>query len=97
MRNGYRVRVGRSGTMYWNLNHELHRKDGPSVVYHAGDLSEEEEFRGGIEWYFNGKLHREDGPAIEYPLKSNSSYKEWHLNGKELTEEQYLKVISEGF
>ena len=33
-------------------------------------------------WYLNGKRHREDGPACEYV----SGRKEWHLNGKPISE-----------
>jgi hypothetical protein len=33
----------------------------------------------------DGKLHREDGPAVEWPAGT----KEWYLNGKQLTEEQF--------
>jgi len=36
-------------------------------------------------WYQNGKLHRLDGPAIEYA----SGNKEWFIEGKELSEEEF--------
>jgi len=39
---------------------------------------------GTKEWRLNGKRHREDGPAIE-----RASYKEWWLNDKQLTEEEF--------
>ena len=38
-------------------------------------------------WYLNGKLHREDGPAIE---GGNGSTKYWFINGKYLTEQEFL-------
>jgi hypothetical protein len=43
-------------------------------------------------WYLNGLLHREDGPAIERPdgvgpMADGS--KEWFLDGKRYTKEQY--------
>ena len=41
-------------------------------------------------WYLNGKRHREDGPAIEYA----NGYKEWWLNGKEVTEEEHKRRTS---
>ena len=41
-------------------------------------------------WLLNGNLHREDGPAVEWP----SGYKEWWLNGEELTEEEFISRTS---
>jgi hypothetical protein len=41
-------------------------------------------------WYLNGKLHREDGPAIEYL----NGYKEWYLEGEQLTEEEYNRRMN---
>ena len=35
----------------------------------------------------NDKLHRLDGPAIEY----TDGYKEWYVNGEELTENEFLE------
>lgn len=46
--------------------------------------------RGNKRWELNRKLHREDGPAIE----GRGGYKEWHLNGKEYTEEEFNKKMS---
>ena len=43
---------------------------------------------GDKHWYLNDKFHREDGPAIEYI----NEYKEWWLNGKEYTEEEYTMI-----
>jgi hypothetical protein len=37
----------------------------------------------------NGLLHREDGPAIEFA----NGNKEWYLNGKMYTEEEFLAEI----
>ena len=42
---------------------------------------------GTKEWKLpNGYFHREDGPAIEW---ANGSGKEWYLNGREYTEQEY--------
>ena len=38
---------------------------------------------------YRGKLHREDGPAIEY----KDGYKEWYLNDKELTKEEFDEYL----
>jgi len=46
---------------------------------------------GDRKYYLDDELHREDGPAVEY---SNGD-KEWRLNGKELTEEEFNKKITE--
>jgi len=66
--------LGLSGTKYWYLNGERHRKDGPAV----------EQADGTKHWYLNDELHREDGPAVEY----TNGTREWWLNGKELTKRQ---------
>jgi len=40
------------------------------------------------EWFnLEGELHREDGPAIEWC----DGGKEWYLNGKRLSEEEFNK------
>jgi hypothetical protein len=41
-------------------------------------------------WYLNDQLHREDGPAVEW----HDGYKYWFLNGKELTEKEFLEATS---
>jgi hypothetical protein len=52
----------------WYVNGELHREDGPAVIYSDGSQ----------EWWVNGFRHRADGPAREY----STGRKEWYLNGK---------------
>ena len=47
---------------------QLHREDGPAVIYADGSQ----------EWYINGDLHREGGPAI---INADGS-QEWYINGK---------------
>ncbi len=42
-----------------------------------------------VEHRLKGKLHREDGPAIEF----SNGFKQWYLNGKRLTEEEFLKAV----
>lgn len=50
-------------TEYHNEDGQLHRDDGPSVIY----------ANGREEWYQNGQLHREDGPAINtYRVKNGT-------------------------
>ena len=38
-----------------------------------------------------GQYHREDGPAIEYA----DGTKEWWINGKQYSIEEYMELISE--
>jgi hypothetical protein len=47
-------------------NGQLHREDGPAVIYP----------NGSYHWYRNGALHREDGPAVILP--NGNQY--WYRN-----------------
>lgn len=61
------VRFDESGTQRWfNSDGELHRTDGPAVVYSDGMVI----------WYLNGKRHRTDGPAMT--LSTGTEY--WYVN-----------------
>jgi hypothetical protein len=71
----YTVKVFSNGTQRCYLNGNLHREDGPAVIWPDG-----RQF-----WYLNGKLHREDGPAIIRPDGSQ----EWWLNDKNITEDEF--------
>jgi hypothetical protein len=64
---------------YQNDNGELHREDGPAVIWNNGSKS----------WYLNGKRHREDGPAIEL----SNGYKSWYLNDKQYTKEKWEEEV----
>ena len=68
------------GSQQWRYNGELHREDGPAVIWpdgtqvwwqnnkiHRVDGPAVIEANGTQFWYQNGELHREDGPAIIYP------------------------------
>lgn len=53
----YKVTISDKGIERWyNENDQLHREDGPAVIY-PNEVQQ---------WYKNGKLHREDGPAVIY-------------------------------
>jgi hypothetical protein len=70
----------KNGSKYWFQNGKLHRDNGPA-----------EEFSNGVKiWYKNGLTHRLDGPAYEY--KEN---KEWYIEGKEYTEEEFNNKIQQ--
>ena len=60
--------IWKDGTQVWkNENGELHREDGPAII-----------FPDGIQhWFINGNFHREDGPAVIYP--DGRQY--WYING----------------
>ena len=65
----YRRCVQPDGSVeYYNQAGQLHREDGPAIIYASGSKH----------WYINGLLHREDGPAIE--AASGDRY--WYRNGK---------------
>jgi hypothetical protein len=65
MENYNRIEKNKIG-IYYYLNNELHRIDGPAIECYNGDKV----------WYQNGLCHRLDGPAREYNV-----YKEWYQNG----------------
>jgi hypothetical protein len=56
------------GTVRYILRGQLHREDGPALVFSYGLM----------EYWQYGKLHRTDGPARIFP----DGYEEWHANGK---------------
>jgi len=58
---------------YKNELGELHREDGPALIYADGKEV----------WYINGKLHREDGPAVIY----TDGTKEWYFHGEQHRED----------
>ncbi len=55
---------------YRDSNNELHREDGPALIWINGDKV----------WWIHGERHREDGPAIIY---SDDSKSYW-LNDKRI-------------
>ncbi len=83
---------------YYNYDGELHRLDGPAVIYDHGtkywfkngklhrenNLPAIEYDNGDKEYYVNGNLHREDGYAIDHI----DGTKEYSLNGKFFIDKQ---------
>ena len=92
--------------VYRNKMGQLHRKDGPAVIYSDGiqywyingnrhrENGPAAIFPNGTQyWFIKDQLHREDGPAIIYANES----KEWWLNGRKYTEsEYYMKLYNIG-
>lgn len=67
-------------TIWRNENNQLHREDGPAIIWKDGT-----EY-----WYLNGEYHREDGPAVIF----NNGKKRWFLNDLEYyTEDEYRKEM----
>jgi hypothetical protein len=56
--------------MEWWVDGELHREDGPAVVFANGERM----------WYKHGRLHREDGPAVEKRMGWDVKDR-WYENG----------------
>ncbi len=69
---------------YLDENGQLHKLDGPALIYVNGDKS----------WYKHGRRHRIDGPAIEW-----KKVVEWYFEGKKFVcssqkeFEKHLKLI----
>ena len=102
---GY-VTTDTNGTVrYYNSTGELHRIDGPAVIYPGGAFAWFHNGRrhhiggpaiifanGEEHWYQNDVLHRTDGPAVR--CADGSSV--WVLNGKVVTEEEFNAYIESG-
>jgi hypothetical protein len=58
------------GSQRWYKDGNLHREDGPAIIYPDGTKR----------WYKDGKRHREDGPAIIY----SDGTQRWYKNGKDI-------------
>ena len=76
----YRIEVNEYGTRrYYNAAGQLHRLDGPAVMYQHGIMF----------WYQNGQRHRIDGPAAVFAI----GFKAWYINGVELTEDEFNQAV----
>jgi hypothetical protein len=71
----YDITIKNGNKLYRNHNGEIHRDDGPAVIYSDGMKM----------WYRNDELHREDGPAII----CYNGRKLWYLDGEEYTKEEW--------
>ena len=70
------------GNKIWrNKQGQLHRTDGPAVIYADGTQW----------WYRNGQCHRTDGPAMIYA--DGSQY--WYVNHQDITCEVNNWMISQ--
>ena len=73
--------IDKNGNKVWRINGNgpIHREDGPAIDYADGTK----------EWRLNGERHREDGPAVWF-----YGHKEYWLNGKEVTEEEHMRLTN---
>ena len=63
---------------YADLSNNLHRDDGPAIIYANGTKA----------WFQHGMRHREDGPAYI----GHDGRKVWFLYDKAVTEEEFNTV-----
>ena len=76
----YRVVVNKYGARgYYNSADQLHRTDGPAVIWADGTKL----------WFQNGQLHRIDGPAVV----GSDGYKGWCINGVRLSEDDFNQAV----
>jgi|SRR5579859_1289797 len=61
-------KIDQFGTKRWLIHDQLHRENGPAVVYTDGSKA----------WFLHGQRHRLDGPAIEHA----NGYKAWYYHGQ---------------
>ena len=76
----YHIEVDRYGTRrYYNAAGQLHRLDGPAVIYQYGLMF----------WYQNGQRHRTDGPAVVY----TNNELQWWIHGEHMSEARFKQVV----
>jgi hypothetical protein len=98
--------ISKAGHEEWWQKGLRHREDGPAVIFVCGDKQwwvkglmhrvdgpAVEKIDGTKSWYQYGVLHREDGPAIQSTWNNVIVTKNWYLNGKLLTEDQFRARI----
>lgn len=99
-----RIVTDEDGTKYYYLGDELHREDGPAIIWEDGSIEQwflnnkrhreggpALEFKiGDCYWYQNDRLHREDGPAIIY----GDGTKEWYLYDFLIEKHRYKSTVN---
>ena len=74
---------------YFNSKGEIHRTNGPAIIYHEGNFWHKT-------YFLHGNFHRKDGPAIE----NSRGHKEyWYYGNRidvESTEDfiRYIKLLA---
>lgn len=72
------ISVDRKGTTSYTYQGQLHRLDGPALIFEDGDAA----------WFLYDKLHRIDGPAVN--LKNS---KEYYLNDLKYSDYEEYKFM----
>ena len=76
---------GKLQMRWFRVNDKLHRTDGPACEHwDAGGRLDQRQF------WVNGKLHRTGGPALELWKTYGSPIRAFWVNGKRMTEEDFL-------
>ena len=75
----YRVEVNEYARCYYDKDNQLHRTEGPAVIWADGTKC----------WYHNGLRHRTDGAAVEWACGA----KEWYINGVRLSEDEFNQAV----
>jgi hypothetical protein len=94
-----RMAVDNTGAKIWRVDGDIHRTDGPAIVFadgsknwcqhnklHRTDGPAIENADGTKAWLLDDDYHRTDGPAIEYTSGSMS----WYLRGNSLSFDEWL-------
>jgi hypothetical protein len=94
-----RMAVDNTGAKIWRVDGDIHRTDGPAIVFadgsknwcqhnklHRTDGPAIENADGTKAWLLDDDYHRTDGPAIEYTSGSMS----WYLRGDSLSFDEWL-------
>ena len=64
---------------YYNNSGQLHRLDGPAVIWRDGSEA----------WFHNGKLHRTTGPAVALTNRTTT----WWIHGVQYTKQEYYTQL----
>lgn len=70
----------------WHINGKLHREGAPAIIWYFENGKIQKEV-----WLIENKAHRENGPSETwYNDKGEEIYKYYHINGKELSRDEWL-------
>lgn len=73
------VRISNSGTIWWFLNNNVHRVNGPAITSQSGIRY----------WLLNNNVHRVNGPAV---IDQHGDVEYW-INGHQLTDYEIMFMM----
>ena len=80
MKNPIIYNDGKNSSKEWrDKNDQLHREDGPAIIYNSGTKK----------WFQHGLCHREDGPAVV----TSTGRLRWWIKGIEFCEKEYNQYL----